>query len=767
MPIIRPRLGSAPAIEPAARVVDPYARPQAPANIPDAPRRTDLMYLADALGNLSPALANFGQSIYAKQQAEQDASALRLTQATTMRELDDRIRKGDIPPEVHMDALYQHHGAEMAKADFQDIVKRYYGENTSQDPSVNNAFDREGGNVDEFWKGAFLEKEKAVAPEARAAWYKFMNDAQGKLYSAHQGYFEERVKTKSMDAAHSQLYGVATDAISQGATDPVEIAEKMRGAFGTLRGLYQLTPPEADKALFGVAQAIADQGIPGNPQLGSKLVREILLSERGGLGSIGNKAEFAHKANALIAAADAKAGELQRALETETIVRFNSESIEGTLDADGFKTFVAANPHVLTQAQQEAILTRNEQALAAAREANAKAAEKLQLQAASDESQRSVSTALQTMGERGQIGAIAQPMTYLKADGSEGTIEPRALQDRAIEEHLKRSEEQTRQDIAKGMPEAAAQEGRLVRDIQFFGNNGLIQPEWKAILNGGFAAANPASLTQGQPPEILLQSVKLYEELKAKSPNLLRRHLGSDHASDFYNVYSTMKELARMDDRRALETAALATKGEFDAEAYAPSFKVVEEKLGDLTGSWNPFGEGVANLGDMRPDLGRLAKTLVKAGIEPTQALEQASKTLRDQYTNINGRMVKTSDRDLDAFPAALSAAGLQGRSFGDVVKDYLATYDPEDGIPEDLTIMRKSGGSGAWAVIDAATGYIIHSKNPLLPSSVSLQRLFAFEKGRQEAARASKAGTVAHEQKVNAAWQEKRERAFRNATGE
>jgi hypothetical protein len=740
MAIIRQQLPGQPSLQPAAQPVNTFARPKAPLSIPDAGRRTDLLYLADALSGINPALAQFGQAYMQQSKEAATAAAEKLTQETTRAELDKRIRSGDIPPEVSRAALDLAHGEETARLDFEDIKRRYLGENTSQDPTVNNAFDREHGNIDQFWSDVFREKEGNVAPSSRPAWTRFMADAQQALYGEHNQFVAARTKDYAMDTAGGQLYGVMSDAIGAGDKDPVVIRQKMQDAFKTVKGLYQLTPQEADKAMFSTARSIAEQGIPGNPDLGPQLVREILLDPRGGVGPIGLKAEFAHDSNVVIELATKKAGELKRELQTNAIVSFESQAHEGKLDKN-FDAWVAANPHVLSQERVESIKVANNSALQTAKEQAQKTVAKLQLKAQADTSEEQVSHALQIAGDNGTLGALATPMKYLKENGEESSYQPEGLQTRAIQEYMARADAQQKLDEANGIPQEAAVALRVARDVDWFGKNGVINPSWKATLNAGFAAASPSALAQGQPPAILMQSVKLYEDLAAKAPGLLDRHLGSDNAKDFYMVYETMKGLGRFDERQALEAAAVATKDVADPATWAPANKEVEAELHDVTAGWRkyvPWTSGVGNFGDMKKDLSRLAKVMVRAGLDPTKALEEAGKQLATHYTNINGFMVKTSDRNIEGFGAALKQTGAIPRPFADVVRDYLAQYDGEHTPADGLSIRKASEGSGTWFVIDAAHGFPVHSRKDL-PTQFSLRELVKFEADRQSVERLGK----------------------------
>ncbi len=736
MAIKRPPPIEAPLLRPAAEPVNTFVRPEAPLLAPDAPQPTALLRLADSLRSLSPRLAEFSDAYLRAnvEQGESEAIGLRLKTQTD--ELSARIAKGDIPPEVNRAALDLGHGEDVARRDFEDIRQRYLGQSTTGNPLDNNAFDRDSGDLDAWFKSVVLEKEKALpqTPGVLHGWRNRVEEYRQQLYTEHDGYYAQRTKEANQDAAYKDLYGTAVGAVNLGERDPVKIHGAMREAFAKTSKIHLLSPAETDEAMAVAGKSIADQGIPGNPQLGVDLVKEIFLGQRDGVPPLGTSAKYADLANKTIEQAQKTAGELQRKLNVTLAVDFREAASTGTLKEPEFIKFTEANPYVFSQAEREEILTRNRLALTEARAKQSKIAETLALKAEAQASENDINVMLRKAGDDGTLLTIPEKTSYKKEDGSAGSYSRQELLDRAVENRLAEidawAQSIKKQPGTEGLDVEAL---KLDREISYFARNNVPNPSWRDLLNSAYAAATPDALAanaQNVPPH-LLQAVQLYEQLEAKAPGVLRRHLADEGAKDFYQTYRVARTLLRQDERQALHTAALATKGLVDETQFAPAYDKVETELSKAGSIW-PWAQGINNYGEMLGDVRRLGRVLVRAGLSPTLALERAGEAVRGQYANINGYMVRTSDRNVESFGANLAALKLQPRVFEDVARDYLKRYASDQHDPGSLSIRPMTNGVGTWAVIDATTGFPVESNSGLSPQ-ISIQGLVDFEKANQE----------------------------------
>jgi hypothetical protein len=715
---------------------------------------------------------------------------------------------GGVPANVNRIALEIGHGEDLANDFFQDIRRRYLGESTAGPGQPSNAFDRNGGDIDAWFKRLTQERERALPSDAvRSGFNRRMLGFQQRLYAEHDQYLGQRTLQANLDAAHGAFYGIATDAIRAGERDPKVIHQRMQAAIPRIQQLHLVTPQQANAALFSAARAIAQQGIPGNPQLAVAIVREVLLGARTGtngqtLAPLGASNEYAHLTNQVIEAAQRVAGEHQRKLDTQTIVKFREEAGNGRLNEEAFNRFIDDNPHVMgpsTQAHREAILLQNREAVARARQAQTEIAERLARQAASDASEAELNLFLQRRGDEGTLQTVPERMRTVKPNGETHEIQRQNLLDRARDNELARIQEWGRQtaeferDLSMGgvvAPGTPTIEQRVFdRTYEFLNRNGLEHPQWRDTLAGGYAAATPAAVSGAQPPPILSEATRLYETLEARAPGMLERHLASQSARDFYRTYRIGRTSLRMDERQAMVFATTATADVGADDSRAPSLDKIEKALQYGDSFWLyplqiardafwPWGETVSNYGDMRSDVSRLTRVLVRGGMNPDAALNLAVEDVRKQYTSINGFMVRTGDRVIESYGALLTNAGLQPRTFQDSVQRYLeryATENPEavdattepSGTPpalipsiagaalprgttttagRRLSIRPTPNSTGVWTIIDTTTGVPVPSGSENMRQTITLRDLLGFEQRTQTEERDREAKRLSEE---------------------
>ena len=626
-----PPSGRRPLPHPSRHPSRQHLRPsRGPALPPDAPARTDLLRLAQSLSGSSDALADYAKAYTRNRavgQAEAgESAALGLRLRTTRNELSAMLtRPGGVPAGVIRRTLEIGHGENLAQDFVQDVRQRYFGQSTAGPNQPSNAFDRNSGDVDAWFKQLTSEREGQLpqAPGVLLGWRRVMTEEQQRLYADQNQHIQERTLQANFDAAHSAFYGIATNEVASGVRDPKAIHEKMQEALPRLQQLHLLTPKQANAALFSSARAIAEQGIPGNPGLAVDIVREMLLGERRGangqvLAPLGGSAEYAHLTNQTIEAAQKKAGELQRTLETETIVRFREDALSGRLDEPAAKRFFADNPHVLgggTQGHLEALLLQNRTAVDKAREAQTKIADDLSRRAVSDASEAQLNEFLRTRGDAGTLQGVPERMQVLKPNGERKEIQRAELLDRARDNELARIDEWGRQQAAieadaqvRGPTSGPSISQRVFdRQFDFLNRNGMEHPGWKDTLSGGYAAATPAAVAGAQLPPLLTQATQLYETLEARAPGMLERHLPSQAARDFYRTYRIGRTGLRMDERQAMVFATTATSDVGADETRAPQFKKIEEELANSQSIF-PWTQGVTNFGDMRENITRVSR---------------------------------------------------------------------------------------------------------------------------------------------------------------
>ena len=160
----RPQDIPAPRPEVVTRPVNTFARPEPPALPPDAAARTDLLQLAKSLGGMSEQLGDYARA-YTRNTAEGGASeAYGLRLRNTNREVSRMLNTpGGVPANVNRTALELGHGEDLARTDFEDIRRRYLGESTAPQGQPSNAFDRNSGDLDGWFK-QLVRRTRGPAP---------------------------------------------------------------------------------------------------------------------------------------------------------------------------------------------------------------------------------------------------------------------------------------------------------------------------------------------------------------------------------------------------------------------------------------------------------------------------------------------------------------------------------------------------------------------------------------------------------------------------
>jgi hypothetical protein len=99
-------------------------------------------------------------------------------------------------------------------------------------------------------------------------------------------------------------------------------------------------------------------------------------------------------------------------------------------------------------------------------------------------------------------------------------------------------------------------------------------------------------------------------------------------------------------------TAAMATSDVGGDESRAPAFKKIETELSRARSIF-PWVEGITNFGDMREDISRVARLLVRTGMAPDEAVRHAGE---EAYAKDNPAAVGSVEFTPDA-PGAIQEA--------------------------------------------------------------------------------------------------------------
>lgn len=664
-----------PELRPQARVVDQYFQSEAPATGPN-----EAAQLAQALATISPDLNNFLNSQAVRQKQDAEDRANRRIGGMTVEEAQAGVRSGTI---AELDnpwfkaAFMKQYGERLAYQRMNSLSAEY-----AQSPdkaSIN--FDEfvantMKGDLDEYGDNKFFVSSYGAA----------MQNFNAKGGAAHQQYLTDEAISETKGGVYETFLGQARQMLADGAA-PAQIVTALRGRYDGNRTMLGMDYKAQDAELVSVAQALAAEGHVD-------LVKALLTTPRVGsdgtqLGTLADNKTFAADSLRIITAAETKKAELDQTANFEKRTDYVNLASEGNLDVAAFTGFYQANPEGsgYTEAGFRSILAMNQSAI-----------ERVQAEAAAnDERLRLVATARQAEVELLEMNlaqlpkggaAFIQPQTLPTESGDtrEVTVEQ---QHEALAAHVS-AQAQTAAKAQQLTPEQA-----FDLEVSMFAGNGLSNPTWKRTLAAGAQSANAWALgNAGEVPPTLKQGAELYEQLHAKAPAMLRRHM-DEQTLDFFEAYRIAHQDARMTEDDAYRQAIIVTRDptKFDNPYFNQKFADIDAAVSGTRGNtlWVLPGERASNETMVGGWIARVAKMYARSDVNTDRAIELATERFTQSFTNINGYWVNTADRNLpgDFVPTVKG-----------MMADYVAAH-PDEGLEaDDLTIQPVGNGNGAWRLI-------------------------------------------------------------------
>lgn len=664
----------APGLNPVARPVDTYARPQAPAE------GNDMLQLAKALGQISPSLNNLltNEATAARKHAENLAAR----------------RLGGMTFEQHQQFI-QSGGPEMQDPWFKAAAMRMFGERQALfrvnelTQQYATSFDKQNGNIDEFISSAVAADLEAYGGDEHfmGAYGPVMDNFRGKATAQHTADMSAFAVEQAKAGVYETFLGNATAMLGEGKT-PEEVVTALRGRYAGNANLLNIPYHEQDAEWLRVAEAFAQQG-------NLDMVKAMLNSERTGpngevMGSISTQREFAADSARILSTATAKMEEGNLNASLAARMKFDQDARSGILNEDELLDFHAQNPGVYSIPQILSLQNQNQSVVAQLQQEAATAADKATLQRQSVMDELNVREANLGLVEGNRVPFI-QDATVRNERGENITIT--ADQQRKW----------LAQDISEQVQVIKDQNG-LNDDQAFdletaqFTMAGINNPTWESILAAGPVAANAWSLS-GEPPPSLVAGAEMYMRLHAKSPVLLNRHLLDAETRRFYETYRTAVEIGRMEPSQAYSHAAnivrnppidnpMTTLPKGDLEG-------VVRRIGNGNGGWFGIGNGTANNEAYVSDwvMRRVGEYGSMGTMTASAAAQEAEKDFLNQHTSINGQWVNTADRFIPPNFDELAKT---------VIEDYARDFPDEDGglTPDELTLVPANNGTGSWMLV-------------------------------------------------------------------
>jgi hypothetical protein len=674
-PVVEPgqdRVGLAPAASP----VDTYTAPQRAAD-PVAPSNTNgWLELADVLKGLEPALASYGNYKHEQhvdamsREAQERMFGLTLEEAEKLRASGELALRDD---PYYTDALNQFYGQKRAAWRTQDIQSRLRGISTAGEGQPSNAFDPVTGDIDQFLADAQREDMEVLqGGTAQQAFSEMMTGQYENLRSQGMAARDEAAIAQSMDVG-TEAYLSSLDEAAARNLSAAETVELMRSNKATLKERFGLSNSQIDEIEIEVAGKLAEQG-------DYAAVYQLLMAPRGDVPAIGRKSGELQRVSKIIETAQKKFLENSREDNLDALVTFDHQAATGTLDRDLLKVFRKRYPGVITTAKAEQWLTQNELNITRRKEELAKAQAKMAAAKAAQDHNAQLATSVDEMFDNG-LGQFIPPTQEMTETGKPKDLSVQAAQKAAVERFIYDRSPR----IAKTRGETPEQ--TFNREAEWFSLNGMVNPQWKNVINAGGLMATRAAFGTDSLPKNVQEGYRLYRQLRAANPALLQAHVSGEQTRLFYDTARIAETYMGMDATEALS---------FGSDAVQ---KAMQPNAPDLQPRYNDFKKAVkrselhpdvVNQGDVSAGIIEIGGAYIAAGLPVEVALEEAQARYDETHEVINGWSVYVADPAARVMPQRLAALGAEPLTFPQVVEQELMSSlkkagieDSEDYVPE------------------------------------------------------------------------------------
>lgn len=673
-----------PPLSPVAQPVNTFHR---------APAFSDpeLGKIADALGTLAPAIYNFGDV----QQQQQNAIAPGQVAAKLA-----GAKTEDIPGILQSDPALQ-------GAVTQRLGYAMYGQRVA-DASVNDLktqlstgkFDPLSQNVDD-WLAARAKTDLGAKPDPHFA-QTYMERFTAGADTIRAGV--SRIQSDNVNYQQDNaLGGSVTAQINQGLdknSDPTAVAAGIRQTILTNKAIAGRPLQDQDRVVLQTMQNIAD-GLATDPNYTriKPIVEAVLKQPRTAadgttLGPLTEDSVLGAKANELLA-------HVNHVYDT----RYENDHAAQQIDLDRMARSGDPNfPAKLQQLQQShptwfepGGMIRLNREWDSAKGRAAKAVQDQQMQAAEDRQTQNITRNATTAIQGGAAYGISSA-TYVDKHGNTQVRSP----DDQVKDGVSTLERSIDQQYA-GNPE-----GALNAKVDLYSKVPVKNEQWAKQLQNAPAIGGAAIQAGADLPKQLTDSFKLFQDLRAKNPQLLAKHL-DQRSEDFFYTAQFVQDNMGMDPKQALALAHRSLNDpkmqkDLPNEAQAQLNQSAQSSVGSMwrsLASKLPFAGIDPSLGSVRnsdfvvADVKRAAEIEHKAlGVPIEQAVADVAPRIQQNYTVINGTAVKTSGANVPSnFPELANA---YVNDFYDTNKTNL---DKQGIAKTDLTVMNVNGTPN-WQIL-------------------------------------------------------------------
>lgn len=708
----------APDLTPRAAPVNVYSRPEDNT----ASAGSDLRQLAAALGQLNPALTNFMGTIAEEDKSKQEAAASNKIGGMTFEEAQKGVQEGTISELQNpwfKAAFMKQFGQRVALRKSQELADQY-----------ENGFQKDGGDVEKLVTGVAKPVLDQYGNDKHfsAGFNAVFNPNADKIRTGQAGYQSARVNTE----VRQGVFEIGTALIGQGiqqGKSADEIVSGLRSTYAGNKQLLNVPYAEQDAEVFRIAQTLT-KGIStaSNPKLQMEIVQKLLNDERVApdgkqLGSLAKNRQYADKAVSLLDAADKEYRQFNQRTSFDSHATWDEKARAGLISQQEFEHLVdehQSNPGRYTDAQVLALKHSSDTVLETRRKEVAALEEKQRARALADGQRQAVMNDASSLSGGGNLWAV-KDAKVIDEHGNEKTLTADKIREEVVGNFLRRSTA-----VAAQRHEQPAQ--TFDREANWFGMNGEKNPVWEDLLKRGYMQGTAATLSGNKLPQGLETATELYNQLYAKNPALLKKHV-DDASMDFYEAVRFGTQVAGFDKRTAAINALEVNK---DPTKYeSPYWK---QKFDDISSAVKSSVPGFImngapdNAGEIGPQIEQAAKYFAKLGASPTVAVEEAKKRVQANYVNVNNYLVRTGDRAIpQAFPDMAKR----------YIDDYVSKYGEKEGVSaSDLTVQPIGNAAGQWRlVLKKSPGMIVDHPEGIF----DLPKLMDAEKVRIEKVQADK----------------------------
>ncbi|PZP47560.1 MAG: hypothetical protein DI601_03800 [Azospirillum brasilense] len=653
-------------------VARPVATPADRMVTPEAPEKSSLIGLANALSSFDPTFRQYAKGYLLDRRDRMEQEAQNAAAAMSPEERQKAIKDGTLEysgDKVFDRAFINAHGLRQASDIGMAISEQVRtGQiDLSGDTNVSQVL---AEKVKEFTDG-----EGKDNPELLNAFRIGLGRFAPGLAAVQQS---QRVQRRNEELG-SNFVGLAFGQITQ-------MRNEGKGDDEIAASIFSAVPKFAEAAgakNTDLDRLMAKSVIPALADRGEKaLVRKLLTDDRGGIGAIANKADVAPHAQDLIDRADKKWVEKTRQDPTvvQQMLKFSLDAQAGRLNNAELEAFNRQYPGVLSENKDISLQTRNQGAVTANSIRAASAAERAQRHAIAEaerarrEADRRSVLALDMQGTvagaqahlSGQTDQL-RTMTHVDSEGRQHvvTVEEQLSKglDVAVDFAIRQKAGEMRTTPDK-LPEDAKREAT----IEVLSRSGATYAPWKATFGTLAARLLTPEVAEGKIPQGLEQQFDDYDKLFALNPELARRHAGEDNA----NTFRAIQEL-RKNGYSFQEAMRQTVNGHIRQQANPALMRMNDEKLAlaakDFIPGWisRVFGDASTpnNITSLQSDVLNLARSYVSSGAaSQEEALQRAAKEVAANTTNIKGTLlnrnsygITTPERD-QALKAYLQAWG-------------------------------------------------------------------------------------------------------------